>query len=80
MAGEMFIKAALSFVGEPATGTAETKVPGDGALDGPLVRRLDGIDDSAQKAAPREDRLSARTICRGAGRDEIPIEQNTIHG
>jgi hypothetical protein len=60
----MFKQAALNFVGEPVTGIAETKVPGDPgdvALNGALVRQRNGIDDAAQKAALR--RLSAGTIC-----------------
>ena len=63
IAGEMFKQAALKFVGEPVTGIAETKDPGDVALDGALVRQRNGIDDAAQKAALREARLSAGTIC-----------------
>jgi len=66
IAGEMFKQAALNFVGEPAIGIAETKAPGDPgdvALDGALVRQRNGIDDAAQKAALREARLSAGTIC-----------------
>ena len=75
----MFKQAALNFVGEPATGIAETKDPGDVALDGALVRQRNGIDDAAQKAA-RGATLSAGTTCWRAGRDEIPIERKTIHG
>jgi hypothetical protein len=66
IAGKTFKQAALNFVGEPATGIAETKVsgdPGDVPLDGALVRQRNGIDDAAQKAALREARLSAGTIC-----------------
>jgi len=63
IAVEMFKQAALNFVGEPATRIAETKDPGDVALDGALVRQRNGIDDAAQKAALREARLSAGTIC-----------------
>ncbi len=59
----MFKQAALNFVGEPATGIAETKDPGDVALDGALVRQLNGIDDAVQKAAPGEARLATGTIC-----------------
>ena len=59
----MFKQAALNFVSEPATGIAETKDPGDVALDGTLVRQRNGIDDAAQKPALRETRLSAGTIC-----------------
>jgi hypothetical protein len=59
----MFKQAALKFVGEPVTGIAETKDPGDVALDGALVRQRNGIDDAAQKAALREARLSAAMIC-----------------
>ena len=59
----MFEQAALNFVGEPGTGMVETKSPGDVALDGALARQLNGIDDAAQKAAPRESRFRARTIC-----------------
>ena len=59
----MFKKAALNLVGEPATGIAETKDPGDVALDGALVRLRNGIEDAAQKAALPKDRLSAGTMC-----------------
>ena len=59
----MFKQAALNFVGEPGTGITETKDPGDVALDGALVRQRNGIDHAAQKAALREARLSAGTIC-----------------
>jgi hypothetical protein len=59
----MFKQAALKFVREPATVIAETKDPGDVALDGALVRQRDGIEDPAQKAALREARLSAGTKC-----------------
>ena len=62
----MFKQAALNFVGEPATGIAVTKVPGDPgdfAIGGALARALDGIDDSAQQAAPRRGGLAAGTIC-----------------
>ena len=79
----MFKQAALNFVGEQATGIAvaePARDPGDVALDGALVRQRNGIDNAAQKAALREARLSAGTICSRAGRDEIPIERNTIHG
>jgi hypothetical protein len=62
IAGETFKQAALNFVGEPAIGTAETKDPGDIALDSALVRQRKGIDDAAQTAALREARLSAGTI------------------
>jgi hypothetical protein len=58
----MLKQAAFTCVVEPATGIAETKGPGDIAFDGALVRQLNGIDDAAQKAAPRDDRLSARTM------------------
>jgi hypothetical protein len=58
----MFKQAALNFVGEPVTGIAETKGPGDVALDSALVRLRNGIDDAAQKAALRESKPSARTI------------------
>jgi hypothetical protein len=76
----MFKQAPLDFVGEPATGIAETKDAGDVALDGAAVRQCDGIDDAAQKAALREARLFAGTICWRAGRNEIPIERNAVHG
>jgi len=59
----MIKQAALNFVGEPATGIAETKDPGDVALDGALVRQGNGIDDAAQKPALREAGLSAGAIC-----------------
>jgi hypothetical protein len=59
----MFKQAALSVVGESATGIVETKDPNNVALDGALARRLDGIGDAAQKAALSEARMSARTIC-----------------
>ena len=62
----MFKQTALNFVGEPATGIAVTKVPGDPgdfAIGRALARALDGIDDAAQKATLREARLSAGTIC-----------------
>jgi len=74
----MFKQSALDFVGEPATRNAETKDPGDVALDDALVRQCDGIDEPAQKAALREARLAAGTICRRAGRDEFPIERNAL--
>ncbi|MFZ1153075.1 MAG: hypothetical protein WAR76_25650 [Xanthobacteraceae bacterium] len=45
---------------------AETKDPGDVALDDALVRQCDGIDEPAQKAALREATLAAGTICRRA--------------
>ena len=76
----MFKQAALNFVGEPGIGIAETKDPGDVALDGALVRQRNGIDDAAQKAVLREARLSAGTRCWRAGRDEIPMERNTVPG
>jgi len=66
IAGEMFKQAALNFVGEQATGIAvaePARDPGDVALDGALVRQRNGIDNAAQKAALREARLSAGTIC-----------------
>jgi hypothetical protein len=56
----MLKQAALSFVGEPATGIAETKGAGELALDSALVRPRNGIDDAAQKAALREARLCFR--------------------
>jgi hypothetical protein len=59
----MFKQAALNFVGEPGTGITETKDPGDVTLDGALVRQRNSIEDATQKAAPREARLSAGTIC-----------------
>ena len=58
----MLKQTALDFVGEPVT-RIETKDPGDVALGGALVRQLNGIESAAQKAALREPRLSARTIC-----------------
>jgi len=76
----MVKQAAFNLVGEPATGIAETKGSGDVALGGALVRGLNSIDDAAQKAALRAARLSARTICRCAGREQIPTGRNTIHG
>src|SRR5262245_24771639 len=83
IAGEMFKQAALNFVGEPVTGIAETKVPGDSgdvALRGALARALDGIDDAAQQAAPSRGGFAAGTMRQFAGHAEIPIERNTIHG
>jgi hypothetical protein len=83
IAGEMFKQAALNFVGEPVTGIAETKVPGDPgdvALGGALVRAFDGIDDAAQQAAPRRGGLATGTTRQLAGHAEIPIKRNAIHG
>jgi hypothetical protein len=80
IAGEIFKQAALSFVGESAIWIAETKDPGDVALDGALMRQLNGIDDAAQKAAPSAAMRSARTTYRRAARGEIPMERNAIHG
>src|SRR5262245_41178724 len=79
----MFKKAALDFVGEPAIGIAETKVPGDPgdvALRGALARALDGIDDAAQQAAPSRGGFAARTLRQLGGHAEIPIERNAVHG
>jgi hypothetical protein len=79
----MFKKAALDFVGEPVTGIAETKVPGDPgdvALGGTLARALDGIDNAAQKAALRRSGLAARTLRQLGGHAEIPRERNAVHG
>jgi hypothetical protein len=79
----MFKQAALNFVGEPATGIAETKVPGDPgdvALDGALVRQRNGIDDAAQKAALRTGGLAAGRMRQFAGDAEIAIKRNAIHG
>src|SRR5262249_34476231 len=83
IAVEMLKKAALDFVGEPVTGIAETKVPGDPgdvALGRALARALDGIDNAAQKAAPRRGGLAARTLRQLAGHAEISIKRNAIHG
>ena len=83
IAGEMLKQAALHFVGEPVTGIAETKGPGDPgdfALRGALARALDGIDDSAQQAAPRRGGLAAGTMRQLAGHAEISIKRNAIHG
>ena len=76
----MFKQSALDCVGESAVGIVETKDPGDVALDGAPVRQLEGIDDAAQKTAPRAARRSARSKGRRAGRDQIPMQRNTIHG
>jgi hypothetical protein len=59
----MFKQAALDFVGQPSTGITEPKDPGDIALDGALVRPLNGIDNAAQKTALREARLRAGPTC-----------------
>jgi len=76
----MFKQASLDIVGEAAAGIVETKDPDDVALDGALVRQRNSLGDTAQKAAQRKARLTARTTGWRAGRDEIPIERNTIHG
>src|SRR6516164_8918158 len=83
IAAEMFKQAALDFIGEPVTGIAETKVPGDPddvALGGTLARALDGIHDAAQQAPPRRGGLAAGTMRQLAGHAEIPIKRNAIHG
>jgi hypothetical protein len=77
----MLKQAALDFVSEPAIGTEiRAEDADDIALSGALARPLDGIDDAAQKAAPRRGGLAAGTMRQLAGHAEISIKRNAIHG
>jgi hypothetical protein len=81
IADEMLKQTALDFIGEPTIWTEICAEDArDVALGGALVRAFDGIDDAAQKAAPRWGGLAAGTTRLLAGHAEIPIERNAIHG
>jgi hypothetical protein len=77
----MLKQAALHFVAQAAI-AAETSADdaGDLALGGALARALDGVDDTAHKAAWRGGGLVAAAMDHLAGDAEIAMKRDANHG